>query len=147
MKTSYQDVLDATSTDPYWWDADGVPRFQPFSPDMLGFYDNLAVLVAVECVGCGVVFHVGASFQKFALFLGGTVHRDVESLAKNFVYGEPPRHGCRGDDQFANELAVLEAWEKYRDGVWERYPEHECFMDRLDLHGLHFGDPPPSHQV
>jgi hypothetical protein len=124
VKTSYRDILAVTTARPYWWDADGVPRFLPFAPHMMGVTDNLAVLVAVECVGCGVVFHVGASFQRFALFLGGTVHQDVESLAKNFVYGEPPQHGCRGDDQFVHEIAVLEAWEKYSYGVWERFPEY-----------------------
>lgn len=145
MRISYQDILSATSADPHWWDAEGVPRFQPFSPEMLGYYDNLAVLVAIECVGCGSVFHVCASFQRFAILLGGTVPRDVEWLAKNFVYGEPPRHGCRGDDRFANELTVLEAWEKNRDGVWERYPEYECLMGQFDLHGPDSGDPPPSY--
>jgi hypothetical protein len=147
LKTSYQDIMSATSAAPYWWDAEGVPRFQPFSPEMLGYYDNLAVLVAIECVGCGVVFHVGASFQRFAMLLGGTVHRDVKSLAENFVYGEPPRHGCRGDDRFANELTVLEAWEVSRDGVWERYPEHECFIDHSNFYLPLFGGPPPSHQA
>ena len=53
MLPDYSDILDAAGRQPDWWTHDGVPRFAPFTPPMLGVYDEFALLAEIACQSYG----------------------------------------------------------------------------------------------
>lgn len=46
MHPDYRDIRDQLGP-PRWWDARGVPRYAPFSPDLCGAYNDYVALLEV----------------------------------------------------------------------------------------------------
>ena len=120
MHSNYEDILSRIPEKPIWYDANGVPRYAPFEPEMCpNSYSNQVVLLLIACQSCGERFKV-------------EMHSDFFSPIRNpqkLHYGDPPRHGCSGggDTMNCTDIAVLEVWCREDVGDWVR---------RLDLEGL-----------
>ena len=54
MFPAYRDIRVLTASQPLWYDHHGVPRYEPFRPDMLGVQDVYASLIEIECASCHV---------------------------------------------------------------------------------------------
>jgi hypothetical protein len=135
VKPAYRDILAVAGDRPVrWWDDNGVPRYAPFTPDMLGVYDNYAGLFEIECQSayCNQTFLVGAGGQRFNLAHGAAdvVETSLEWFITGYDYGDPPRHNladggrCAGETMRSNMVRVIQAWER-TNLAWVRRPELE----------------------
>lgn len=125
MNADYEDITSRIEEKPQWWDANGVPRYGEFEPDMCpDIYSAHIALLRITCQACGKPFDV-------------EMHLDViASLKKEFAptawhYGDPPRHGCVGDTMNCMDIECLQAW--VRDGGeykfdWARHHDLEGKM-------------------
>jgi len=130
---AYRDVLEAAGRPPRWWDSNGVPRFAPFHPNLLGVYDQLAVLVEIACQSCHARFLVGAGARRFDIYPGSAkvAETDLAGFASSYDYGDPPRHSlpgrpgdrCAGETMSSEATFVVEAWEQV-GFEWVHRPEH-----------------------
>ena len=134
MLPSYADIRALTDQAPIWFDERGVPRYAPFHPSLLGVYDRYAVLAEIECQSCGerLLVGVGRPEHLFCRTNGKTeiVVQSLDWLAKDFVFGDPPRHDCpgAGESMSCIERRIVEAWE--RVGLtWGRLSEYEIALD------------------
>lgn len=146
MLRNYNDIRKRLG-EPLWFDGNGAPRYDPFTPDQCGIYDHYVALLEVGCQDCGQTFTVAGEW-------GGTYETMVDrpampDFSKNwgvgsFHYGDPPAHqgaSCSsGDSMNSTPLAVLEFWsrdwmtgkddpnkefEKENPFGWTRHPEYE----------------------
>ena len=130
MLNDYRDITRRLGN-PLWYDPQGVPRYDPFEPRLLGVYIQFAALLSVECQYCRRRFQcaveavprewcpVCMDFHP-APILPTTVQTGFCS------WGDPPPHDCAGDTMGADVLGVLQFWR--RDGKtleWRRDPTHE----------------------
>lgn len=136
MLPDYADIHEAAGfVTPDWYDENGAPRYAVFAPDMLGVYDKYALLVTIACQSCARRFPVGCGWQSWRLQLNYDTRTfelrgyDLAELARDFRYGDPPRHDCGGDSMTSVAVRVEEAWERAARSksfpVWERRTEVE----------------------
>ena len=151
MLPSYDDIRSRISEEPKWWDEHGVPRYEPFHPDMLGIYDSEAALIEIQCQRCGKTFLVGIGWEKTRIFLTeGRYARPTAGNIGSYHYGDPPRHGwtegcVAGDTMNCVSIRVVEFWSHHDDRYvdketgyvgdvtryfeWTRLPEHEVEIE------------------
>lgn len=130
---SYSDITKLLGP-PIWWDDNGVPRYEPFSPDMLGVYDRLGILLTIECQACDRKFKVAIALDGIAVHCSnllrenGTLNRQAaaEISIYAFHYGDPPPHDCMGDTMNSTLKSIDEAWSKEAAVDWVRIPELEA---------------------
>lgn len=132
MLPDYPDIYAvAGDTKPVWHDNNGVPRFAPFSPDLLGVYDVYALLVQISCQSCARMFHVGVGWSRYEALVQEEEFRSLglPELADGFCFGDPPAHACGGDTMSSVSVRIVEAWERVsRPRVfpeWRRVSEVE----------------------
>ena len=140
MLPRYDDIRALTDAEPMWFTEDGVPRYAPFTPSMLGIYDTIAALAVVRCHSCGANIHVGIGRPRyrFTTTPGGDAFVDEFSpqrLVAVWGPGDPPRHDCpgAGETMTADVVGFLQVWERRAD-EWARCSELEGVLD--DLGGL-----------
>ena len=128
MKESYLDIRSRIDKDPVWYDENGAPRYDPFSPEIVAtFYASEACLLHISCQGCGREFHVALSKDKD---LSGQKHTLADiALAGNLHYGDPPNVGCCDAGASMNSVPIrcVEFWEK------AKHPEPYGWKRRQDL--------------
>ena len=118
MLPAYDDIRSRIAEPPIWHDRHGVPRYEPFKPQMLGVYDDFAVLVEIECQRCARRFLAGGGWTRFDVFSDPIVELNLTSLAESFDYGNPPRHDdgpmgrCAGETMSSDVVRIVEAWER-----------------------------------
>jgi hypothetical protein len=117
MLPAYDDIRSRIAEPPLWHDRHGVPRYEPFKPQMLGVYDDLAVLAEIACQRCAKRFLVGAGWTRLDVFADPIVVRKLADLAESFDYGDPPRHAvdagrCAGETMSSDVVQIVEAWER-----------------------------------
>lgn len=132
MLPKYDDILalarQAGAT-PQWWDENGVPRFAPFRPSMLGVYDCLAALAEIECAGpsCGQRLFVAAGRPLYGLVAGNVVTygaQDVVAVLE--AWGDPPRHNmpsgerCAGETMACDFVRLVEVWDRADGRGWRK---------------------------
>jgi hypothetical protein len=150
MLRDYDDIRKRLG-EPLWWDGNGVPRYDPFTPEQCGIYDRHVAFMEIACQACGETFMVASEW-------GGTYEHLVEKPALpdftkgsgwdavgSFHYGDPPRHskedGCMsGDTMNSIPVEVIEFWskdwisgkddpnkefDKLNPFGWTRHPEYE----------------------
>jgi len=133
MLPNYEDIRALTDAEPVWYGDNGVPRYAPFEPRLLGVYDKIAVLAEIECQSCAALLLVGrgSPLYTFRSAFGKweVVQHSLEKLARGFVFGDPPRHGCPGAGETMScvERRIVEAWERV-GFEWVRRPEHEIAL-------------------
>ena len=107
-----------------------MPRYDPFTPDMLGIYDDRAVLYEVQCASCGRLFRVAESQQLLARLVSGDDDLGYWFRQVAPYYGDAPRHDhpyggrCAGETMTSDTVRVIEFWRKDKLD-WERVPELE----------------------
>jgi hypothetical protein len=129
MWPDYQDIREAAGAlEPQWFDGNGVPRYAPFRPEMLGVYDKLALLMQIQCQGCGWTTLVGDGWSQYELVRGtaSPVEHTLKGLAQSWSYGDMPRHNrsCAGETMTCTPLAIVQAWEQ-QDHAWVRRADLE----------------------
>lgn len=148
MYNPYFDIRDmakvAGKSEPLWHDANGVPRYAPFTPGMQGVYASLEALFEVKCQSCGRTFlcadewsHVTIIRQpnwKNLVKWDDTGHnpRPTEEPTNESTgwisWGDAPWHGqCSGSTMTTCIIRIVEYWEK-RLFDWERNPQFEVSL-------------------
>ena len=130
MLPAYDDIRSRIAGPPAWHDQHGVPRYAAFTPEMVGVYDNFAVLVKIDCQRCSRQFFVGAGWTRFDVFADPVRERTLADCVATFDYGDPPRHDdgdmgrCAGETMSSGVVQVIQAWERTHL-VWVRRAKHE----------------------
>lgn len=123
MLREYDDITSRIDVQPTWYDEQGVPRYEPFQPDMLGVYDDIASLQKIACQDCGRRFLVAQSSELTRRLMWFGVEKANAVTALEIArahYGDPPRHGCVGDTMNVELVAVMEVWRKNKCLDWCR---------------------------
>lgn len=121
MLEDYNDIKSRIDEKPIWYDENGVPRYDAFSPDMCpDVYAYEVILVSISCQFCNKPFLVELSWNP---------HSEIRSIAKRVAewkqrkgedkdrwppvhYGDPARHGCTGDTMNCVDLGIKEFWKR-----------------------------------
>ena len=124
MHHHYNDITSRITEKPSWYDQNGTPRYDRFTPEACpNIYSNQVVLLRIACQQCGREFLVEMHAELF------------RELPKKLHYGDPPSHGgadCIGGDTMnCNDIEVVEVWYRGRstDFEWKRKPELEGPID------------------
>lgn len=132
MLPDYADIRALSDRGPNWFDENGVPRYAPFHPKMLGVYDHHALLVKIRCQRCRQVFLVGEGWPTSGIRGDQLVTFDLAGIAERYHYGDPPAHGgCVGNTMNSEPLRIVQAWttqvpdDTYHVPDWRRIPELE----------------------
>ena len=136
MKASYEDITRRIIELPLWWDSDGVPRYDPFTPNLCpNIYASEVLLIEISCQSCNQRFHVEQHWSvmetitknipKFSDYLKETYQGELSRIH----YGDPPIHGCTGDTMNCWDLRVIQFWKK-DDFNWIR--DHDLEMPLPD---------------
>lgn len=116
MWARYGDILSRIDETPLWFDECAVPRFEPFTPDMLAnIYASETVLMLIRCQACRAEFHVALSARG-----NGALAAKIQDNTIHF--GDPPNTGCCDVGATENSVAVrvLEYWLSPSVFAWER---------------------------
>jgi len=119
MFPSYDDIRSRIAEPPLWHDQHGVPRYDPFRPEMLGVYDHFAILGEIACQSCGRRFLVADSWPRFDMSAKTISEHVLAELVDSFDYGDPPRHDieagrCAGETMSSDLVRIVEVWESVR---------------------------------
>lgn len=131
MKTDYSDILKRLG-EPLWWDENGVPRYEPFSPELCRPYTKYVALLLISCQDCGRRYKVAVSYNDMRISeieqLGYKFELPTKESPGFFEYGDPPFHlddDCwAGYCMLSNTLQILEFWER-KETEWVRRSEYE----------------------
>lgn len=131
MNCHYSEIL-AKMGEPIWWDEHAVPRFIPFSPDLVAnIYAEEVALVLIECQSCQHPFKVVFSSADMDRVFNPEAKPLSESLSKEdgcLDYGDPPCIFCcpSGPTMSSTPKKVLEFWRHdVKEFKWVRVPELE----------------------
>ena len=126
MHPSYRDILSRIQERPLWWDQRGVPRYEPFHPDLSSnLYAEEIVLIEIACQGCHTRYFTEVCWSKYDGHpANGTPA--LSSMVRDIYYGDPPNAGCCkvGPTMSSIPLHTLEFW-KRENFVWVRRPDLE----------------------
>jgi hypothetical protein len=127
MLRSYEDLTRRLGV-PLWYDDNGVPRYDPFRPDLCGIYARFIALAEIACQACGDRFKVAFERRNFASDKHPWV--PIPESVNLLHYGDPPPHGCSGDTMNCLDLRVLEFWRRDGDplAAWRRDHDLEILM-------------------
>jgi len=134
VKESYDDIKRRIDEEPSWYDANGVPRYDPFHPNMCpDAYAEEVLLLEIACQNCEKRFLGQVSWKTFGYHpsyaeeISGWQRGEGEWWPVS--YGDPPRHSngncVAGDVMSSDTLRVVEFWCRGKDFGWERIPEYE----------------------
>lgn len=115
MLPDYDDIRSLIDREPDWFDEGGVPRYAPFTPGMLGVYDEYALYVKIACQSCGKEFFIGHGWSSYDLVRQKVTAEEwplEKQIEHGYHYGDPPRHGCVGDTMNCEDLELVEVWHK-----------------------------------
>lgn len=143
MWPDYTDIKSRLG-EPLWYDEHGVPRYEPFKPEMCDVYAEYAALMLVECQECGRQFMVAKTLNVLDIREFQQARREFLPTAASigaFHYGDPPRHESdeSGDDCVAGVTMnvitrkILEFWHLDKEQfAWKRLPEREVDVDEFE---------------
>jgi hypothetical protein len=120
MHRHYTDIISRIAEPPLWFDENAVPRFEPFSPDLIAdIYADEACLLQIACQACGRAFDVCISWGLRDRAEAHVAKRRVETLAdlirRGAVhYGDPPNVECcpAGPTMNSEPRRVLQYWKR-----------------------------------
>ncbi len=114
MKASYEDIIRRIKESPLWWDSDGVPRYDSFTPRMCpNIYAEEILLIEIACQFCNARFRVEQHWSKMVALW--TYKRKIPKFSdqgelSRIHYGDPPIHDCIGDTMNCWNLRVIQFW-------------------------------------
>lgn len=112
MTRLYEDLTSRLG-EPLWYDDQAVPRYDPFTPDQCGIYDDWVMLQVVSCQSCDREFECATSSSRLALRVKTW---DVADAMRNlYGWGDAPWHTidgsqCAGTTMTSDVGSVLELW-------------------------------------
>lgn len=141
MKASFLDIKDRIDEQPRWYDENGTPRYEEFSPDLSpNIYADEVILIEIACQHCREKFLVEMNW--------GIMHVVLEVYNKepfsvrltqwlrnrngNFCpihYGDPPNHMCIGDTMNCIDLRIIEFHKKI-EHRFERIKKFEIELEK-----------------
>jgi hypothetical protein len=154
VKNDYSDILRRVAIEPWWFDKDGVPRYDSFVPKMVGYTDSVAYL-EIACQSCDRRFMVASEGPHPHDAIAGhtpkfpslTAHgngldrqeHDAWDMVGSYHYGDPPRHDtgpdgrpcCSGSTMNSVPIEVREFWMRGPDHQWHRHAEFEIAFPPL----------------
>jgi hypothetical protein len=116
---------------PKWWDEDGVPRYDEFSPrETANIYAKECVLLRIECQDCEREFDVCMSWTETDRLLYKRPSLLERVRDKTIHYGDPPNVECcpAGPTMNSNPRRVLQFWRQEIGAghmEWERRRDFE----------------------
>jgi hypothetical protein len=143
---------------PLWWDENGVPRYEPFKPELTAnIYAEFRCLIEIRCQGCQRVFPVASVWSVMDIIAHGweendswkeqiaydengqnprPVHMPVAGNAGFCFYGDAPWHDydggfegqCSGTTMTTSVVRILEFWKRKDSFEWERDAAHEVYI-------------------
>ena len=122
MKQNYKDITSRINEEPKWYDDNGVPRYDEFSPcSSPNVYADEVCLFEVACQSCKKFFTVSKSSDRFESLQRGRTLREL-ILSKNLWYKDPPNVGCcpAGPTMTSNTVRIHEYWSHGFGGKWSR---------------------------
>lgn len=127
MNHHFTDILEAAAPkEPVWFDYGGVPRFCEFAPwETLHIYGDSAMLMEIECQGCGTVFKVGICGDALEQLVG----------SNEIHYGDPPNVDCcpAGPTMNSRPRRVLEFWTRRFTGTEEDWNVNRGWLRKPEL--------------
>lgn len=125
MKPRYIDILSRIPGEPLWWDARGVPRYDPFSPHATPYAEEV-VLMEIACQGCGTLYRVEQAWSRYDV----DAARPSLNPVMHLHYGDPPDTGCCsvGPTMSSIPLRTIE--------FWVRDSNHRMWARREDLENI-----------
>jgi len=141
VKASYLDIRSKIEEEPLWYDENGTPRYEKFSPELSpDIYADEVVLLEIACQDCKQRFFVEMSWSTMR---GLFKSRDVECFSSRFDnwakdkeyfpihYGDPPIHGCAGDTTNCYDLRIVE-FHKKENFRFKRVKEYEIELEKIE---------------
>jgi len=142
MKASYLDIKSKIKEEPLWYDENGTPRYEKFSPELSpNIYAEKVVLLEIACQDCKQRFLVEMNWSPMNMILD----RHSESFSSNMRqyfksrresnyspihYGDPPIHGCVGDTMNCYDLRIVE-FHKKDNLEFRRMKEYEIELEKI----------------
>jgi len=131
MLPDYSDIRALTDRQAEWYDTNGVPRYAPFAPRLLGVYDVMALLAEVECQSCHKMLLVGDGQGSYGFVGVGSenitvVVNKIDAFVSDWSFGDPPRHDCpgAGETMTCESTNIVEVWQRVHLD-WTRRPDLE----------------------
>jgi hypothetical protein len=121
MHAYYGDILSRIPGAPLWFDEHAVPRYDPFTPaSVANIYAEEAVLMRIECQGCGTPFDVAMTHASPGSFSKAPTPRYAHLLLSDLIehrvihFGDPPNAQCCDVGPTMNSVPqkILEYWVK-----------------------------------
>jgi hypothetical protein len=104
MHENYKDITSRIAESPKWYDQNGAPRYDDFTPFMCpNIYSDKVVLMRIKCQECD---------QEFLVEMHAGLWDDrSDKDPRKWHYGDPPAH-CEGAGDSMNciDLEVVECW-------------------------------------
>lgn len=133
----YEDILSRIDESPKWFDEQGVPRFEKFSPDQCAdIYAQEVVFFEIECQNCRRKFDVCESWSSLACDRENSLGKSIPLYGLH--YGDPPNIECcpAGPTMSSMTIKIHEFWRRANHGPmeWVRVPEIEAIdvADKYD---------------
>ena len=138
MNADYKDITSRIKEKPKWWDENGTPRYDPFSPELCpDIYAEEVELLEIACQSCGERFLVEMHHSKldaYPINKNKPKESFTERLEKNpdYIphYGDPPRHTDESEYQHSGnvmnciDIQIVQLWKKGwrkgESGEWVR---------------------------
>lgn len=142
MKASYLDIKNKINAEPIWYDENGVPRYDKFSPELSpNIYADEIILLEIACQDCKQRFLVEMNWDKmrkiFDRHLESFSTRVQQHLKNNkefnhslIHYGDPPIHFCVGDTENCYDLHIVEFHKKIAF-EFKRISEYEIELEKI----------------
>lgn len=142
MKAQYSDIRNKIKEDPQWYDENGVPRYEKFSPELSpNIYAEEVVLLEIACQACKRKFLVEMNWSKMDAIFRRLNRESFSTRMQQYLksrdehmfplhYGDPPIHGCVGDTMNCCDLRVVE-FHKRGDFDFERVKKYEIELETI----------------
>lgn len=132
MLPDYRDIRRRLG-EPIWFDARGVPRYDPFHPDLCDVYASHVALLEIACRACGERFLVAVEADRHMTLARAGREPALPSRGDpgSFGYlGDAPWHGdargpCEGVTMTGESVRVVEFWRRGESVGWQRDPACE----------------------
>ena len=142
MLANYRDIKSRIAESPKWYDSNGTPRYNDFTPSLSpNIYAKQVVLLLIRCQNCGQAFSVEMNWDELKGIESRHDRFDFSAQMQSFIslkrpswsplhYGDPPPHNCVGDTMNCIDVRILEFWTRSSSWDWERISKYEVELEQ-----------------
>lgn len=140
MKAEYLDIKNKIKEEPKWYDENGVPRYDTFSPELSpNIYADEVVLLEIACQSCRKRFFVEMNWDRMRVIFGNDIGSFSELLERKInpieciliPYSDPPRHNCVGDTMTSDSMRIVQFWKRGDIDRFVRIHKYEITLDEV----------------